>query len=216
MIYKKIILLIVFTTSLFCDVFKENVAYKTLREPIMGLENKNSIIKVYSITCPFCYKYDKYVMEDVIKKINNVKYSDRYLCTKDKYGIQMMNLLAVAKIRDIKSNKNIFSENSFYKRIKFSYYEMYFEKNERWNKGEDEFYKKGFEILKTDKESFLREMENISVKKLIKEWKNTTYKIAKIQGIPAILVNSKYIVITRNIKSKKYLVDLLKYLLDKK
>ncbi len=45
--------------------FKEGVNYKTLETAIDA--GKNSVVKVFSFTCPFCYKYDKAVTEKVIK-----------------------------------------------------------------------------------------------------------------------------------------------------
>lgn len=213
MLLKKTLATLAFSAiALFGADFKEGVNYKTLDTALdVG---KNSVVKVFSFTCPFCYKYDKAVTEKVIKAIPGVKFEVWHLKTKGKYGQQGSNLMAVARARDIAENKGIFEKSGYLKKMKFAYYKAYHNKKMRWDGGENSFYKKGFEILKTDYVSFKKELETPAVQKLLQKW-DAAYPVAKVQGIPGFVVNGKYLLMTQKIKSRKYMIDLVNHLLKK-
>ena len=214
MINKKIIgALLISAVALFGADFKEGVNYKTLDAPIVGVE-KGTIVKAFSFTCPFCYKYDKAVTEKVIKSIPDINFEVWHLKTKGKYGQQGSKLMAVAAARDLKTGTSIFAKDGLLHEMKFTYYKAYHDKKLRWDGGEDDFYKAGFKILNTNKEDFLKEVATPEVQKLLKRW-DAAYAIAKIQGIPAFVVNGKYLLYTQKIKSRQYMIDLVKYLLAK-
>jgi thiol:disulfide interchange protein DsbA len=192
--------------------FKEGVNYKTLETTLDT--GKNSVIKVFSFTCPFCYKYDKAVTEKVIKSIPGVNFEVWHLKTKGKYGQQGSNLMAVARARDLSSAKGVFDKGGYLKKMKFAYYKAYHNKKMRWDSGEDSFYKEGFKILKTDKTAFNKELSSIKVQNLLKRW-DASYSVAKVQGIPGFVVNGKYLLMTQKIKSRQYMIDLVKHLMKK-
>lgn len=213
MLLRKSISILVFSAiALFAGDFKEGVHYKTLETSFKT--GKNSVIKVFSFTCPFCYKYDKAVTEKVIKSIPNVNFEVWHLKTKGKYGQQGSNLMAVAISRDLASNKGVFDKTGYLKKMKFTYYKAYHKKKQRWDSGVNAFYKDGFKILKTNKTSFEKELNTAPVQKILKKWEGA-YPIAKIQGIPGFVVNGKYLIMTQKIKSRKYMIDLVNYLIVK-
>ncbi|MFT7004123.1 MAG: hypothetical protein ACJAWW_001476, partial [Sulfurimonas sp.] len=101
MINKKLIVaLLISAATLFGADFKEGVNYKTLDAPLVGVE-KGTVVKVFSFTCPFCYKYDRAVTEKVIKSIPNINFEVWHLKTKGEFGQQGSNLIAVAHARDL-------------------------------------------------------------------------------------------------------------------
>ncbi|MFV0505038.1 MAG: thiol:disulfide interchange protein DsbA/DsbL, partial [Lachnospirales bacterium] len=213
MLIKKIIAALAFSAiALLGADFKEGINYKTLETPL-DVE-KNTIVKVWSYTCPFCYKYDKAVTEAVINKIPNIDFEVWHLKTKGTYGQQGSNLMAVAYARDIKAGKTIFDKSGFLKKMKFAYYKAYHTKKQRWDSGEDDFYKEGFKILSVDKAAFEKELAKPEVQELLKKW-DAAYPVAKVQGIPGFVVNGKYLLMTQKIKSREYMVDLITYLLKK-
>ena len=55
---------------------------------------------------------------------------------------------------------------------------------------------------------------SLSVKALIAEWEQS-YDVAKIQGVPAFVVNGKYLIKTASITSPDSMVELIKELLAK-
>ncbi len=212
MFRKKIGALLISAIALFGVDFKEGVNYKTLETPLDV--SKNTIVKVWSFTCPFCFKYDKAVTEPVIKKIPNVEFEVWHLKTKGKYGQQGSNLMAVARARDIAAGKSIFDKTGYLKKMKFSYYKAYHNKKQRWDGGEDAFYKEGFKILGANKAQFEKELAKPEVQNLLKRW-DPALPVAKVQGIPGFVVSGKYLLMTQKIKSRDYMVDLINYLLAK-
>ena len=54
-----------------------------------------------------------------------------------------------------------------------------------------------------------------AVKALCAEWK-TSYDVAKIQGIPAYVVNGKYLIMTKSIRNFDGMVNLVKELKEMK
>lgn len=212
MILKKVVgtLLLSAVVMLSAD-FKEGVNYKTLETPLKV--EKGTVVKVWSFTCPFCYKYDKSVTEKVIKALDT-KFEVWHLHTKGKYGQQGTNLMAVAQARDLATGKDVFDKSGYLKKLKFSYYKEYHKKKHRWDAGEDAFYKEGFKILGVNKAQFKKELATPEVQALLKRWK-PSLPIAKIQGIPGFVVDGKYLLTTSKIKSRKYMIDLIKHLQSK-
>lgn len=204
--------LLISTVALFGADFKEGVNYTVLDKPF-NVE-KGSVIKAWSYTCPFCYKYDKAVTEKVIKSIPNVKFEVWHLATKGTYGKQASKLMAVAHLRDENKNKSLFDKDSTLKKMKFAYYKAYLDKKMRWDSGEDAFYKEGFKILNIDRAGFEKEVATPAVQDLLKRWEGA-YPIAKVQGIPGFVVNGKYLLTTKKIISRDYMIELIKHLQTK-
>ncbi|QKF81216.1 thiol:disulfide interchange protein DsbA/DsbL [Halarcobacter ebronensis] len=218
MLKRKVGALLITAVALLGADFQEGVNYTKLDQPL-NVE-KNTIVKVFSFTCPFCYKYDKAVTEPVITQVLKDKpeasFEVWHLYSKGKYGQQGSNLMAVARARDIKAGiTSVFDKHGLLKKMKFTYYKAYHDKNQRWDSGEDDFYKAGFEILGiSSKADFEKEVASPEVQELLKRWE-PAYPIAKIQGIPAFVVNGKYLLKTQAIKSRDYMVELVEYLLKK-
>lgn len=213
---KVIVTLCLSALALFGADYKEGVNYKTLEQPL-NVE-KGTIVKVFSFTCPFCYKYDKAVTEKVIKTVEadvpGTTFEVWHLYTKGKYGQQGSNLMAVAAARDLKTGTSIFAKDGLLHEMKFSYYKAYHDKKLRWDGGEDDFYKEGFKILGVNKAQFEKELATPEVQALLQRWK-PSLPIAKIQGIPGFVVDGKYLLYTQKIKSREYMIDLIKYLMAK-
>lgn len=53
------------------------------------------------------------------------------------------------------------------------------------------------------------------MQKTLGEWKASAYDVAKIQGVPAYVVNGKYLIMTKSIKSVDSMADLVKELAAK-
>jgi thiol:disulfide interchange protein DsbA len=213
MLRKTIAALTFSAIALMATDYKEGVNYVTLDQPLNV--SKNTVVKVWSFTCPFCYKYDKAVTEKVIKSIPDINFEVWHLYSKGKYGQQGSNLMAVAMARDVKAGINdIFDKKGYLKKMKFAYYKQYHDKKNRWDGGEDDFYKEGFKILGVDKAQFEKELATPEVQNLLKKWK-PSYPVAKVQGIPGFVVSGKYLLKTQAIKSRDYMADLIKYLLKK-
>lgn len=194
--------------------FNEGTDYIKLEKPINNADK--TLIKVFSYDCPFCYKYDKAVTPGVVAKLpNGVSFKPFHLKTKGKYGIQASELFATLIIKD-KDNgiQSLFDEKSQFKKAKMAYYKAYHDKKERWDSGAESFFETGLAASGISKADFEKAKEDPRVKAMISEWEQS-YDVAKIQGVPAFVVNGKYLIYTQSIKSPQGMLDLVNELLAK-
>lgn len=178
----------------------------------------NTLIKVFSYDCPFCYKYDKSVTPQVAKKLpSGMTYRPFHLKTKGKYGVFASEIFAVLLVDDEKNGiSDIFSDNSKFKKAKMAYYQAYHDKKERWGDGKDpdSFLKTGLDAVGMSRVEFDKLKEDPKVKNILKEW-DASYDVAKVQGVPAFVVNGKYLIYTKSIKSIDGMVETIKELSTK-
>ncbi|MDR0468195.1 MAG: thiol:disulfide interchange protein DsbA/DsbL [Campylobacteraceae bacterium] len=200
------------STSVFA--FTEGTDYVRLDNPIPNADK--TLIKVFSYDCPFCYKYDKTVTPAVTKKVEDVvKFTPYHLKTKGKYGTQASELFATLIVKDIDNGiTNFFDEKSLLKKAKMAYYTSYHDKKERWDAGEADFLNTGLKAVNMTKGDFDIAKNDPRVKELLNNWE-ASYEVAKIQGVPAFVVNGKYLIYTKSIRSVDGMADLIKELADK-
>lgn len=191
---------------------KEGTEYMVLPNPIPNA--KNSVIEVFSYDCPFCFKYSKIVPKVVKDLPKDVEFRPFHLKTKGKYGIQASKLFAVLAIRDKNNSVNINSEESLFHKAEYKYFEEYHIKKNRWKDGADPqaFLKTGLDFVGLSETDFNKEKSSPAVIELLKEW-DASYDIAKIQGVPAFVVNGKYLIYTKSIRSVEHLEQLINDLL---
>ncbi len=193
--------------------FTEGTDYIKLEKPLTNAEN--TLVKVYSYDCPFCFKYDKSVDPaalPLIEKETKLVFKPMHLETKGAYGRAASLYLAMCMIRDEKAGVSIESKDSLFKKAKDAIYTAYHKKQERWKSGEAAFVETmnqatgitDFETAKNDP----------AVVALADSWKET-YDVARIQGIPAYVVNGKYLIMTKSIRSIRGFADLVKELSTK-
>lgn len=206
-------------TSLFLAVFfglslnayEEGKDYLKLDKPIPNAQN--TLIKVFSYDCPFCYKYDKAVTPKVVKEIS-VKFVPYHLSTKGVYGKQASELFAVLLAKDLASGADLFGDKSLLKKAKFAYYGAYHDKKERWKDGKDPegFLKTGLDASGISKADFEKGLKDPKVQEILKAWGDkdgNAYNVAKIQGVPGFVVNGKYLIYTKKIKSIKQMAEMI-------
>lgn len=196
--------------------FSEGTDYMVLDQPIANADN--TLIKVFSYDCPFCYKYDKAVTPQVVNKLPaDVTFRLFHLKTKGTYGIQGSQLFAVLLVKDQSnglSDKELNSDKSLLKKAKMAYYEAYHDKRERWDAGEEAFLKTGLEAVGMSRTEYETALADPKVQALIAEW-DQSFEVAKIQGVPAFVVNGKYLIYTKSIKSVDGMAQLINELLKK-
>lgn len=199
-----------------CFAFTEGTDYVTLQKPIPNA--KGTLIKVFSYDCPFCYKYDKAVTPKLVPKLpKDVKFSPFHLKTKGKYGVQGSELFAVLLLKDQKaglSDRDLYGDKSLLKKAKMAYYAAYHDKKERWDAGPDAFLKTGLDAAGMTVAEFDKEKNTPKVKALLKEW-DASYDVAKVQGVPAFVVNGKYLIMTKSITSVDGMLKLINELKTK-
>ncbi|MBE3610392.1 thiol:disulfide interchange protein DsbA/DsbL [Campylobacter californiensis] len=198
------------------SAFSEGADYVKLEQPIPNADK--TFIKVFSYDCPFCYKYDKSVTPKVVEQLGDAaKFRPFHLKTKGKYGTLASELFAVLVVKDEANGvKNSFADDSLFKKAKMAYYKAYHDKKERWSDGKDPeaFLKVGLDATGLSKADFEAALKDEKVQNLLKEW-DASYDVAKIQGVPAFVVNGKYLIYTAKITSIDGMEQLVKELLAK-
>ena len=184
--------------------------YVKLDTPLVGGEGK--IIKVWSYDCPFCFKYDVGVDPKVMpeaEKASGLKFDMYHLETKGKYGRAGSELFAYCLVKDKAAGiTNLEDANSAFKKAKDAIYKAYHKKGERWAAGEEAFLKTAFDATGIAPDAFAAARKTEDVQKLADYWK-PCYDVAKIQGVPAYVVNGKYLIMTKSIRNVKGMVDLI-------
>jgi len=143
--FSKGFLAVVMFGALSASAFTEGEDYVKLQKPLPV--EQNTLVKVFSYACPFCYKYDKTVTPKVIEKVAGLKYVPFHLKTKGEYGEAASKIFAVLAVMDEEKGVSLLDENSLFKKAKFAYYKAYHDQKQRWSDGKDEaaFLKTGLD-----------------------------------------------------------------------
>ena len=176
----------------------EGTDYVVLENPVPNAEN--TVIKVFSYDCPFCFKYAQAVDKAVLDQVPEMQFTPFHLRTKGKYGIQGSQLLAVALVKDEAAGLKPLDPNSNFHKVEMGLYNAYHVKKERWDDGADAFIDTGLKAAGWDRAQFDKDVQDPKVQALIERWE-VSYPIAKIQGVPAYVVNGKYLLKTARITS---------------
>lgn len=192
----------------------EGTDYVVLEKPIANAQN--TFIKVYSYDCPFCFRYDKGVVPVLKEKLGKeLTFKDYHLHTKGKYGNEGDEVLATLWVEDEANGRDPMAEGSMHKKAKFALYTAYHVKKERWDAGADAFIATALDAAGMSRADFDAKKANPKVQEMVKAWKDCTYDIAKIQGVPAFVVNGKYLLKTAAIKSIDSMVENIRELAKK-
>jgi thiol:disulfide interchange protein DsbA len=193
--------------------FTEGTDYVVLEKPIPNADK--TLIKVTSYDCPFCYRYDKRVTGAVVQKLEGVvKYEPYHLEAKAKYGPQANRLFAVLMLKDQAGGTPLIDDKSLFKKAKMAYYEAYHDNKERWDGGGNDFLKTGLDAAGISRAEYDAAVKDPKVEEMLRKWRGG-HEVAVIQGVPAFVVNGKYLIYTKSIRSEDGLVDLIKELAAK-
>ncbi|MCL1038380.1 thiol:disulfide interchange protein DsbA/DsbL [Shewanella submarina] len=175
----------------------EGVEYQTLPEGAQ-FNAPNQVVKIYSINCPFCYKYEKAGIPNDSLLPDGVSMEQYHITTKPPFGVEKSTALAIAKV--LKGDK-------VFKQLKDKYYDQYHVKKVKF-KDADSTIAFSLDILGMSRAEFDKNAKNADVMALMTKW-DQGVEVAKIQGIPAITVNGKYLINTKSIRSMDMLKDLI-------
>ena len=188
----------------------EGTDYVKLDKPMVNAEGK--LTKIFSYDCPFCFKFDVGVdpkMVPLAEKATGLKFDMVHIETKGKYGRAGSELFAWCQLRDKAAGITDWEDpKSIFKKAKDAIYKAYHRQGERWASGEAAFLKTGLDAIGATAEEFEAARKTPEVQQLADSWK-PSYDVAKIQGIPAYVVNGKYLIMTKSIRSVQGLVDLI-------
>ena len=144
-----------------------------------------------------------------MEKATGLKFDMFHLETKGKYGRAGSELFAYCLVKDKAAGiTNLEDPKSLFKKAKDAIYKAYHKKGERWTAGEEVFLKTGLDAAGIPADEFAKNRKNADVQALADSWK-ASYDIGKIQGIPAYVVNGKYLIMTKSIRSVNGMVELI-------
>ena len=188
------------------------VQYVKLEKPIADWEEK--LVKVFSYDCRFCYRYDVSVDPRVIPPVlaeTGLTFYPVHLETKGEFGRTASEFFAMSMLRDQKAGRSMMDKDALFNKVKTALFLAYHREEERWPAGESAFIATMAKASGISAEEFAKARNDEAVKKLCAEWK-TSYDVAKIQGIPAYVVNGKYLIMTKSIRNFDGMVNLVKEL----
>ena len=190
----------------------EGTDYVKLEKPMVNAEGKLTKISPF-----FCFKYDVGVDPKVLPRIEKetgLAFNPIHLETKGKYGRIGSEFLAMCLLRDKAAGVSVESKDSLFKKAKDAVYVAYHKKGERWTSGEAAFLKTMTDATGISADEFAKAKNDPAVKAMCDEWK-LSYDVAKIQGVPAFVVNGKYLLKTASIRSIDGLVENIRELSKK-
>ena len=190
----------------------EGTDYVKLTNPVPNAQN--TVIKVFSYDCPFCYKYAKGVDKMVMAKVPGMEFVPFHLKTKGKYGLDGSKLLAVALVKDQAAGLKPLDPKSNFHKVEMGLYTAYHAKKERWTSGVDAFLQTGLDAMGMSRADYDKAVQDPKVAALVDRWE-VSYPIAKIQGVPAYVVNGKYLLMTKTLKSMDGFANAIKELAAK-
>ncbi|MCI6642461.1 MAG: thiol:disulfide interchange protein DsbA/DsbL [Campylobacter hominis] len=198
----------------------EGTDYQVLPKVIPNAEG--TVIKVFSYDCPFCYKYDKAVTKPVMQKVPEMKFVPYHLATKGKFGVYGSELLATMIVLDEVAGVDLLSDDSKFKKAKMAFYNAYHDKKERWGNDAsvqanvDAYLKVGLDAVGMSMDDYNKAKADPKVAELTSKWgldqQGDAYMVAKIQGVPAFVVNGKYLILTKSIKGIDDMANKIKEL----
>ena len=195
--------------------FAAGADYVELETPLPNAQG--TLVKIWSYDCPFCFKYDIGVDPKVLPRIEKeagLKFTPYHLETKGKFGRVATEFLALCQIRDQAAGKSAEDKDSLYKKAKDAWYLAYHKKGERWAAGEAAFLKTAEDATGITDADFQSARKDAKVQSLADSWK-VAYSVAKIQGVPAYVVNGRYLIMTKSIRNFDGMVSLVKELASK-
>lgn len=186
----------------------EGSDYVKLERVIPNAEG--TVIKVYSYDCPFCYKFDQAVTKAAMDKVPEMKFEPFHLATKGKFGKFGSEILAVMMVKDDEAGIKYLDDASNFKKAKFNLYKAYHDKKERWGDDAtneanvDAFYATALADTGMSRADIDAAKADEKVQAKLNAWgmdnDGDAYMVAKVQGVPAFVVNGKYLILTKSIK----------------
>ena len=176
--------------------FTEGVEYQILPSEAQ-FSAPNSVVKIYSINCPFCYKYEKAGIPNNEILPDGIEMDQFHITTKPPFGLEKSQALAIA----------LTQSEADYKKVKAAFYKKYHVEKKKFTSSE-ETIAFALPLLNMSKSEFVTASQTADIKALLTKW-DQGIEVAKIQGIPAITVNGKYLINTKSITSMDMLGSLI-------
>ena len=195
--------------SQICAAAQEGIDYVVLQNP--KPQAQGTLTKIFSYDCKHCYKFDITVDADLIARIKqktNLTFNPVHIEQRAKYGRMANEFFALCIIRDHAAGRAAYDKNSLFKKAKDALFAAYHKDGSRWLWGESSFIDTLSKATGISAEDFAQARRQQDVQALCDEWKSW-YDAAKRQGIPAYVVNGKYLLLTANLRGVDQMAELI-------
>ncbi|GGZ15433.1 MULTISPECIES: thiol:disulfide interchange protein DsbA/DsbL [Shewanella] len=177
--------------------FKEGVNYKIISDKPASV--KPNLTEYFSFYCPHCYHFSKTFLpklkadmpKDMTFKQIHVEFIGREM------GVVMSRAWAISELLNVSD------------KIEPALFAAIHEKHQRFTSMED--VKQFFVAEGVDAKEFEAAANSFMVNSMVASMKRSTEN-AKIEGVPALVVNEKYLIDTASLKSFEQLAEIIKYL----
>ncbi len=178
---KKLLVFLLLVASAACsqaEEYKEGVHYKKLPQAVTTSSDKVEVLEFFWYGCPHCYSFEPYVKSWKKTVSDNVKFARVPAIFRPDWEIQARTYYALNNMGLIETvHGKIFDEVHKNKKPLNTQESMtaFLEKNG------------------VDRKKFLEEYNSFGVDGLVRKAKKKEYEY-KIQGVPGVVVNGKYLV----------------------
>ncbi len=171
---------------------------------------KGTLTKIWTISCPFCYQYAKLIdptLDRDVEKKAGLKLVPQLLETPGEMNRAASEFMTYCRQLDEKAGRNLTEDGSLYRKAEMAWFAAYHDRSERW-KDADALLKVAYDatgIKPADFEAARKTPE------LQKETDNQrwAYESATRYGVPAYVVNGRYLVVANKLKGYDEMVKLI-------
>ena len=186
--------------------------YVVLQKPFADTDK--TLVKIFSYDCPFCYRYDKSIdpwLSEQILPETGLRFVPVFLESRAKYGPTAALFLALCQREDEKIGRNPSDKISLFSQAKEALYFAYLKNKERWEGGESAFLTTLTQATGLTESFFLKRRNDRDVIALRDFWRPFG-TVADIQGIPAYVVNGRFVIRNSAVRSRAAFGNLIREL----
>ena len=209
---RRTLLLATIVATVSPTLFAAEGTYLKLDVPLPNAQG--TLTKIFSYDCPFCYRYDQTIdawLQEHVKNSCNLSFNPVFLEKRAKYGEAAALFLAYCHVKDTATNISVTAKESLFSRAKEAMYFAYLKEKKRWEGGETEFIKTLTDATDISEAEFAKHRNDKDVLAIRDAWLPSK-AIADIQGIPAYVVNGRYLVLNKAVRSKTSLAQIIEEL----
>ncbi len=180
-----------------------------LEQPIPQAEG--TLIKIWSYACAFCFRFERGVDPELIplvRKETALQFHTIHLSTKGQYGKVATPILAGLVAHDQRQGRCLDDEDSAFKKAKMAWYEATHYEEATWATEKD-FVQVAADATGLSQDELQQLARTEDAQQKAKRWDAVAYRIAQIQGVPAYVVNGKYLIETAKIQSVKHMLSVI-------
>ena len=178
---------------------------------------RGTVTKIWTIGCPFCYRYAQMIdpaLADEIKKKAGLALEPLLLESPGEANRAASEFMTYVRRLDRKAGRGATDENSLYQKAEKAWFSGFHDRGERWETPEA-LLKVAYEATGVEPADFeaARKTTELQEATDANRW---TYEAATRYGVPAYVVNGRYLVLANKLKGYDDMVKMIVELSQKK